>query len=189
MRKGLAFVAVVPLPLQLPLDEKIPLVETCDTCEKEAFHRSVMWTHSLEGMENPDPPLWLLGVLQKTKVTSPPWLRNRRNMRQQMAEIIVVHYEKLILPLLDIFAIMSDKKSMRPDIDGWVPLQRLLARCESVLGNALKEACELTQTKKKLEFLKKQMGGIEIKEQKTKNGIRLMYRMPEDASPDKNEVR
>lgn len=94
-----------------------------------------------------------------------------------------------MMPSLLISSLASDKKNMRPDKDGWVPLQRLLARCEVILGDALNDACGLTQTKKKLDFLKKQMGGFEFKEQKTKNGMRVMYRIPEADTPEKKASR
>ena len=109
--------------------------------------------------------------------------------RQLMAKDLAVCVDKLMMPSLLISTLASDKKNMRPDKDGWVPLQRLLARCEVILGDALNDACGLTQTKKKLDFLKKQMGGFEFKEQKTKNGMRVMYRIPEAATPEKKASR
>jgi hypothetical protein len=109
--------------------------------------------------------------------------------RQLMAKDLAVCVEKVMLPSLCVTAAASDKEHMRPDKDGWVPLQRLLARCEVILGDALNDACGLTQTKKKLDFLKKQMGGFEFKEQKTKNGMRVMYRIPEAATPKKTASR
>ena len=40
-----------------------------------------------------------------------------------------------------------------------------------------------------MDFLKKQMGGFEFKEQKTKNGMRSMFRIPEAVTPKKEAVR
>jgi len=109
--------------------------------------------------------------------------------RQLMAKELAVCVGKVMLPILCVSAAASDKKHMRPDKDGWVPLHRLLARCEVILGDALNDACGLTQTKKKLDFLKKQMGGFEFQDQKTKNGMRVMYRIPEAAAPKKTSAR
>ena len=103
--------------------------------------------------------------------------------RQLMVKDLALCVEKVMLPALCISFAASDKKHMKPDKDGWVPLQRLLARCEVILGDALNDACGFTQTKGKLDFLKKQMCGFEFKEQKTKNGMRVMYRVPETATP------
>jgi len=110
-------------------------------------------------------------------------------MRQLMAENLGGDFQMFMMTMFGVTGLMSDRKSMRPDKDGWVPVQRLLSRCEAEFGDDLKGACELTQTKSPLEFLKKQLGGIEIKEQKTKNGTRLMYKMPKDVNSQKKAVR
>lgn len=73
--------------------------------------------------------------------------------------------------------LMHDRKSMKPNKDGWVPVERLQTRCREKFGDELMEACAATQTKSVLEFIKKQMGGIEIQEHKMKNGSQLMYRL------------
>lgn len=99
--------------------------------------------------------------------------------RQVMAETLIGGpVQKLMGTMLKVTFLMHNRKSMKPNKDGWVPVQRLQARCEEEFGDELKEACETTQTKSVIEFLKKQMGGIEITEHKTKNGARLMFRMP-----------
>jgi len=110
-------------------------------------------------------------------------------MRQLMAENHGACVQKVMMTMFKVAGLMSDRKCMRPDKDGWVPVQRLLARCETEFGDDLKCAYELTQTKSPLEFLKKQMGGIEFKEQKTKNGMRVMYKMPTDVISKKKAVR
>lgn len=123
----------------------------------------------------------LVRVGQQAEVTS--------KTRPLIAKELAVCVEKVMWPSLCISAVASDKVHMKPDKDGWVPLQRLLARCENILDDTLKEACGLTQTKKKMDFLKKQMGGFEFKEQKTKNGMRSMFRIPEAVTPKKEAVR
>lgn len=111
-----------------------------------------------------------------------------RIMRQVMSEKLIEGVITVMVPSLCISVVANNKKAMRPDKEGWIPLQRLLARCEIVLGETLNEACGLTQTKK-LEFLRQQMVGVEVKEQKTKKGVRMMFRIPETAAPVKEETR
>jgi len=99
------------------------------------------------------------------------------DVRKRMIGPLGEQLQKLMGTMLNVTFLMHDRKGMKPNKDGWVPVERLQTRCREKFGNELMEACAATQTKSVLEFIKKQMGGIEIQEHKTKNGSQLMYRL------------
>lgn len=99
-------------------------------------------------------------------------------LSEPQARLLREKLKRLKETIRKVTGLMHDRKSMKPNKDGWVPVARLQTRCREKFGDALKEACEMMQSTSVNDFLMKQMGDIEIEEHKTKNGTQFMFRMP-----------
>lgn len=99
-------------------------------------------------------------------------------MVKRLGGDLVLNLAKFHVLTLKVAKLSENAQLMKPDIDGWVPMQRLLERCKQEFGQEYEDVRRLFQAPGEIGLLTTLMAGVEISERPIKNGVQLMYRVP-----------